>query len=214
MSNPYKEIQTGVNKTIRIFSPDALNEGENDWHRDKSTRLVEVLQANGWKFQFDNEIPFELVEGDQIFIPKEHFHRIIGGDGELVVEITEEPSAGTLTEARKSTLGKNYEAVFVMKTERKRNKTEIISDLRAIQDVTVVSITPDQTEYARKKTAVTEETEIKIKFLPGTSAATKIKQIEAAAFGKKAPGFCVHKKIDGLLSLIYKTGTLKAIKTY
>jgi len=98
MSKPYKEIQISENKKLRFFHANVINESELVWHRDREDRLVEVVEANGWKFQYDNELPIDLQEGDKLFIPKEHFHRIIKGNGDLVVEITEKPCEKTLNE--------------------------------------------------------------------------------------------------------------------
>ena len=98
MSKPYKEIQISENKKLRFFHSDVLNESELEWHRDRDNRLVEVIEANGWSFQYDNELPIQLQEGDKLFIPKEHFHRVIKGNGDLVVEITENPSEKMLNE--------------------------------------------------------------------------------------------------------------------
>ena len=98
MSKPYKEIQISENKKLRFFHSDTLNESELVWHRDHNNRLVEVIEANGWSFQYDNELPIQLQEGDKLFIPKEHFHRVIKGNGDLVVEITENPSEKMLNE--------------------------------------------------------------------------------------------------------------------
>ena len=98
MSKPYKEIQISENKKLRFFHSDTLNESELEWHRDREDRLVEIIEANGWSFQYDNELPISLQEGDKLFIPKNHFHRVIKGNGDLVVEITEKPSGKMLNE--------------------------------------------------------------------------------------------------------------------
>ena len=37
----------------------------------------------------DNQIPKQLKEGQTIFIPKGVYHRVIKGDGELIVKIKE-----------------------------------------------------------------------------------------------------------------------------
>lgn len=83
-------IDTHTNKSIlRTFTKD-VDESELVWHRDRNNRTVRILQSNGWKFQYDNELPFTLNRDDVITIPKEMFHRIIKGDGDLIIEITEE----------------------------------------------------------------------------------------------------------------------------
>jgi quercetin dioxygenase-like cupin family protein len=37
----------------------------------------------------DNDLPTQLNEGQTIFIPKGVYHRVIKGDGELIVKIKE-----------------------------------------------------------------------------------------------------------------------------
>ena len=56
------------------------------WHRDKEDRIVEALHETDLKFQLDNEVPKEL---NRIFIPKETYHRLIKGTGNLKVKIIE-----------------------------------------------------------------------------------------------------------------------------
>jgi len=54
------------------------------WHRDKEDRIVEALHNTDWKFQLDNLVPEKLT---RIFIPKETYHRLIKGTGNLKVKI-------------------------------------------------------------------------------------------------------------------------------
>lgn len=87
MSKPY--LQHIENNIIeRVFDKNTDSD-ELVWHKDKKDREVKVLQSNGWLFQMDNEIPKELKEGDTIFIPKEIFHRVIKGKGNLKIQIKE-----------------------------------------------------------------------------------------------------------------------------
>jgi quercetin dioxygenase-like cupin family protein len=85
--NPYKEVIES-NVIVRTFSKDVESE-ELVWHRDKNDRVVEVIQSNGWKFQMDNELPKTLKSGDVVEIPKETFHRVIKGEGNLIIKINE-----------------------------------------------------------------------------------------------------------------------------
>lgn len=82
---PYSEIKNG-NIIRRTFS-DNVSEGELVWHRDHGDRVVLPLNENDWMVQFDNELPRKLVVGEEYFIPKNTFHRVIKGSGELKVEI-------------------------------------------------------------------------------------------------------------------------------
>ena len=79
MSRPY--IEEGE---IRTFSED-VQEFELVWHRDKEDRYVKPLHTTDWKFQLDNDIP-RIIQ-NEIFIPKETYHRLIKGTGNLNVRI-------------------------------------------------------------------------------------------------------------------------------
>jgi len=59
------------------------------WHYDEKDRKMTVIQASGWSFQFDDELPFKLVNNQTIFIPKLKYHRIIKGNGDLKIKIEE-----------------------------------------------------------------------------------------------------------------------------
>lgn len=82
---PYSQKEES-NLIIRTFSQD-IDENELVWHRDQRDRKVTVLEQTDWQFQFDNEIPQVLK--DTIFIPKDTYHRVIKGTGELKIQIQE-----------------------------------------------------------------------------------------------------------------------------
>ena len=83
MSLPFKEkLENGY--YIRTFSNET-DSGELVWHRDKEDRIVESIGDTNWMIQLDNEIPKPLTE--RTFIPKEVYHRVIKGDGDLKVRI-------------------------------------------------------------------------------------------------------------------------------
>ena len=81
---PFKETSVGNNEYVREFS-EHVDTHELEWHIDKEDRIVEVIENNGWQLQIDNQLP-RLLE-KVIFIPKETYHRIIKGDGNLKVKI-------------------------------------------------------------------------------------------------------------------------------
>jgi len=56
------------------------------WHRDKEDRVVQAMHDTDWLFQMDNDIPRRLTES-KLFIPKETYHRLIKGTGDLKVKI-------------------------------------------------------------------------------------------------------------------------------
>ncbi len=78
---PYTDI--GI---IRLFSSEVDSE-ELVWHRDKENRKVEVLEGEGWQFQFNGSLPFELTEGRKFDIPEGMYHRVIKGKTKLVLKI-------------------------------------------------------------------------------------------------------------------------------
>lgn len=84
---PYTEEVEGNTRTRVLQENVELH--ELVWHRDRNDRLVEVIQSNGWMFQYDNGLPFKMIKGDIIKIPKESYHRVIKGKGDLVIKINE-----------------------------------------------------------------------------------------------------------------------------
>ena len=85
MNFPFIEKSVGNNQYIREFSSD-VDTHELEWHIDREDRTVEVIENNNWHFQLDNNLPQLLKE--TIFIPKETYHRVIKGTGNLKVRIT------------------------------------------------------------------------------------------------------------------------------
>ena len=84
---PYSEKeQDGY--IIREFSQDTPS-FEFVWHRDKEDRIVEAMHDTDWLFQLDNQAPVGL-QNNKLFIPKETYHRLIKGTGDLVVKIWQE----------------------------------------------------------------------------------------------------------------------------
>ena len=78
---PYRDVVI-----IRIFSSNVLSE-ELVWHRDKEDRKITVLEGEGWQFQFNGELPFELKEKMIFKIPEGMYHRLIKGKTDLVLKI-------------------------------------------------------------------------------------------------------------------------------
>tara|TARA_R100001591_G_scaffold7600_2_gene14132 strand:- start:2890 stop:3177 length:288 start_codon:yes stop_codon:yes gene_type:complete len=81
---PYSEQQVN-GYIIREFSQDTPS-FEFVWHRDKEDRYVEAIGVTDWKFQLDNKLPQNLTK-NKLFIPKETYHRLIKGTGNLKVKI-------------------------------------------------------------------------------------------------------------------------------
>ena len=78
---PYKD-----DSNIRTFSKN-VDPMELVWHQDAEDKEIEVLEGKGWELQMDNELPFELVSGDHIFIKRHRVHRIHKGVTDLKIKI-------------------------------------------------------------------------------------------------------------------------------
>ena len=85
--NPYQEEINDLVIT-RVFNEDVESD-ELVWHRDINDRIVEILESDGWYFQFEDQLPIEMKKGDVLNIPKESYHRIIKGSNDLIVKIYE-----------------------------------------------------------------------------------------------------------------------------
>lgn len=84
----YYDEQISNNGFLREFSPE-VEESQLVWHRDKKDRKISIVSGKNWKIQFDNELPKELIIGEDIFIPKDIFHRIWRGEDILRLKIEE-----------------------------------------------------------------------------------------------------------------------------
>jgi len=84
---PYKDIEVTDEYIIREFD-DNIDPIELMWHRDDEDRLVEIIDSgNGWKFQFENELPWDLEPNMSIYILRHEWHRVIKGTGTLKLKI-------------------------------------------------------------------------------------------------------------------------------
>ncbi len=84
---PYKDLEVTEKSKIRIFESN-VDSGELHWHRDRETRLIEVIEGNGWQLQLDDELPIEMKVGNKYTIPEGVYHRTIKGEGNLKIKIT------------------------------------------------------------------------------------------------------------------------------
>lgn len=81
---PYKEENIGENTFIREFKQDT-DSSEFIWHKDKEDRVIETIEETDWMYQVDNELP-KTIQG-KVFIPKETYHRVIKGTGDLKIKL-------------------------------------------------------------------------------------------------------------------------------
>lgn len=84
----YFDLVIKEGRKYRLFRPDVEIE-ELFWHQDEYDRVVTVVSGKGWSFQKDDELPIELKEGDEIFIPNHTYHRLLKGRDNLVLRIIE-----------------------------------------------------------------------------------------------------------------------------
>jgi len=82
---PFKETHVEDNLYLREFE-ESVDVDDLEWHRDREDRIVEIVGDTDWQLQMDNELPKKMT--DKLFIPKETWHRVIKGTGELKVKIT------------------------------------------------------------------------------------------------------------------------------
>ena len=86
MDFPFEEEQIDQYNFIRTF-PANVDEMDLIWHADKENRIITVIEGNGWKFQFDEELPIEMTDGLSISIFEGRIHRVIKGNGPLVIKL-------------------------------------------------------------------------------------------------------------------------------
>lgn len=93
MKKVYRDLMLAENVKYRRI----LNEGVSDectWHRDEKDRIVQIVEGQGWKIQFDNQLPVTVRPGDRIRILAQEWHRVIPGKGDLLMIIKEEVTTG------------------------------------------------------------------------------------------------------------------------
>ena len=83
---PFEEKKIKDNIFVRTFSAD-VDEMDLIWHTDKENRFIKVLEGNGWQFQYDEELPFEMTDGLGFPVMKGQIHRVIKGLGPLKIEL-------------------------------------------------------------------------------------------------------------------------------
>lgn len=87
MEFPFTQ-ETFDGKILRTFSSE-VNEDELKWHYDLKDRKIQIIKGDNWELQMDNELPEKLTPLKDYFIPKGVYHRVIKGQGDLVVLIEE-----------------------------------------------------------------------------------------------------------------------------
>ena len=58
-----------------------------EFKQNQEDRTIKVVKSEGWQIQLDNKLPVKLNEGETYKIPAYLFHRVIKGEGDLIVVI-------------------------------------------------------------------------------------------------------------------------------
>ena len=83
------ENSVSENKIKTRLLKENIESRDFKWHFEKRDRKIKVIQSNDWVLQFENRKPRPLKEGQIITIPKGVYHRVIKGDGDLIIKIKE-----------------------------------------------------------------------------------------------------------------------------
>ena len=81
----YGKLHNIWHRTFRSDVPDH----DLIWHMDHNMRHITVLEGVNWKLQLDNQLPQLLTVGETYQIPAAYYHRLIKGDSDLVIKISE-----------------------------------------------------------------------------------------------------------------------------
>jgi len=81
---PYTDITESDDTVSRLF-PATTKLKDLKWHMDDEDRTITVLEKTNWQFQFEDQLPVPL--NSPIFIRRHQWHRLIKGDGSLMISI-------------------------------------------------------------------------------------------------------------------------------
>lgn len=88
MVKPYVEERISANTFYRTFSKEVVSE-ELIWHRDHYSRVITVIEGEGWLLQLDNQLPIKMKVGDVYEISAYTYHRIKRGESDLKIYVEE-----------------------------------------------------------------------------------------------------------------------------
>ena len=86
MDFPFTETKVKHNLFLREFKSN-LRQEELIWHMDREDRIIEIIKSDNWYIQMDNELPKLLIEGKRYKIDRMTYHRLIKGEGDLVIKL-------------------------------------------------------------------------------------------------------------------------------
>jgi hypothetical protein len=80
----YRDAEIEEGSIIRTFD-EMIDPIELQWHRDSEDRTIISLNETNWLIQLEDRLPQSL--NAPVFIKRENWHRLIKGDGELLIKI-------------------------------------------------------------------------------------------------------------------------------
>lgn len=95
-SFPFSQTVSPTGELIREFNRN-LNQDDLIWHQDQFDRRIEILEVQDnswWQLQLDNQNPTQLKKGMTFDIRAGQWHRLLKGNGNLKVRITEASNLG------------------------------------------------------------------------------------------------------------------------
>ncbi len=116
---PYSQVRASNGTMVRYFSS-SLTSDELEWHMDRQDRHVRVLEGSDWKLQLENGLPLSMNVGETYFIPKNSWHRVIKGSGNLMIEIKESTKVGQASMSSKKSVMKNRKIQIVRESSDER----------------------------------------------------------------------------------------------
>ena len=81
---PYTDLEVTDKYIIREFNEN-IDPIELLWHRDDEDRTIEIVGETNWQIQLEDQLPTSL--NTPLFIPKHEWHRVIKGEGKLIIKI-------------------------------------------------------------------------------------------------------------------------------
>jgi hypothetical protein len=85
---PYKDTTVTENTFTRTFL-ESTDDIDLLWHRDRKTRIIKPTAGTNWHFQEDDKLPVLLSTTNTVMIEAGKWHRLIKGEGDLILEIKE-----------------------------------------------------------------------------------------------------------------------------
>ena len=80
----YDDIEIGDSSVVREFG-EKIDPIELKWHRDDEDRAIISIHETDWMIQLEDRLPQNL--NDLVFIERGQWHRLIKGNGKLLVKI-------------------------------------------------------------------------------------------------------------------------------